>query len=182
MLICLDSDYEDTEWTNDDVKAFFASSSSETPGSDGDDSSPGSDNSDNNDASNGGNDEDKDKGVPVAAIAGGVVGGAVGVAIVAFLFWFCRRRRRKQEATPKENQYAVQGHFDPSKSSQTQASEMFTPPPHQPPAGGWYSQPPVYPMQGGMQPVEAADAHKAELQGTSYVHEMDGSSAAPRQN
>lgn len=86
---------DSVDWSSDEVEALFT-----TPGSpNGDDESKA----------------DPDTSTPVGAIAGGVIGGVAGVAIIAGVVWFMLKRRR-QRSHPEPSEPAQYEPATPSKS------------------------------------------------------------------
>jgi hypothetical protein len=95
------------------------------------------------------------KKTPVGAIAGGVVGGVVGLALLGFAFWFWRRRQQKQKYAPAAEM--------PAGEDKHQGA-----PPAAAAYGDYYAQKhhSVPPQEMGSEPV-------MEMPG-NHVHEMDG--------
>jgi hypothetical protein len=122
------------EWENDDVKAFFVDSSGEslTHAISIKHTRTNNISDNNNEDGGGGGDsgdgDDSGSETPVGAIAGGVVGGVAAIAIIGFLIWFMRRRRRNQ------------GKAGPNELSGTDMNKDSTQPLHQ----GQYDLPPGY--------------------------------------
>ncbi|KAH6666538.1 hypothetical protein F5X68DRAFT_236977 [Plectosphaerella plurivora] len=131
---------------SDEVRELFGSAVEPSSS----DESPGAQPEDQNDS--------ESSSTPVAAIAGGVVGGVALIAITAGVYWFMSRRRRKVQAPVV----------------QTSPNETVSKPP--------YEQ--VSPLDSA-KPVEMSELHElprpVELgngrEGPKDVHEMDGSHA-----
>ncbi|KAK0610852.1 hypothetical protein B0T14DRAFT_529203 [Immersiella caudata] len=77
-------------WSSDDVQRLFSTATDDTPGGNGNNGNGGS-----NDPGS-----TEEKSTPVAAIAGGVVGGVVALAAIGALVWFLRRKKRSQDIGP----------------------------------------------------------------------------------
>jgi hypothetical protein len=95
---------ENMEWS-DEVRALFS-----TPGGKNDEE----------------NVRDAGSSTPVGAIAGGVIGGVAGIALVAGIIWYALRRPKR--AAAEAGQPSQQESTDPSKSPGCQQNGTPTPP------------------------------------------------------
>lgn len=146
----------------------MSESDSDDDGDDGDsngsngDSRGGSDNNDND------NDDEDGSGSgssSTGAIAGGVVGGVAGLALIGGLAWFFLRRKSAVNDQPKELLgESVQPVYGGEQDHKSQAS---TPPP--PTATTPYTGFPVSELQGASHPHE----FHAELDGSGYPDSYD---------
>ncbi|KAH6855347.1 hypothetical protein B0I37DRAFT_300406 [Chaetomium sp. MPI-CAGE-AT-0009] len=96
--------FDAVEWSSDVVRNMFASKSTTDPGSTSS-SSPSP-------SSTGAGSESEPSSTPVGAIAGGVVGGVAGIAIIAGIVWLIMRRRGKTDPSPGDGPGSEGGYYD----------------------------------------------------------------------
>ncbi|KAK5655592.1 hypothetical protein OQA88_5523 [Cercophora sp. LCS_1] len=172
----------DVTWSSGDVQRLFAAATDQNPGSGSDGSGSGS--SDPNTSDSG------SKSSPVAAIAGGVVGGLIGVALVGVLVWFLiRRKKRSQDIGYTHASTAPTG---PNELGSERPNEMssetkYTPAPPYHEVGGnnhheLYGQGATSPLPAKTQPVPG---HYTELYAgpptqTAHAVELDASMSERR--
>ncbi|KAL2208096.1 hypothetical protein CC79DRAFT_1384561 [Sarocladium strictum] len=168
-----DGGMEDVEWSSDGVKNVFGSmkvniASTSEPSESSSSNTPQETNTQEADS-------DEDSGgssTPTAAIAGGVVGGVAGLAIIGGLIWFCCRRRRTRSPKPDPSGAPLPAEMAGDWSSQG-GKKYYHQPELQgsPTSGELQGSGPFYTDQGQVaqyyeMPASNMDAH--EMDGTGY--------------